>query len=150
MIPRKSVRLGGLIGTIIGTSGWLIGLVAVSVGTGDLRAISTIWFPGLLLSLGSGIMAILILECVPSRMRTLALWGAVAFYMGFMGFLSNVWIAPQIDAAASPGFRQFLRMMGGNYNAGNTQPLIFLTIGVALLTFTLRSVYRGANSKTAE
>ena len=138
---RTSV--GAFVGTTVGFLGWLIGLTAVSLRTGEFGVLKQIALPGLAVSLGAALVVVVTLEVAAGAFgrgtlfRRL-LWGEILFFVGLLLLLLNHWVAPLVDAAPD------LRRAIGVYRTGDLPPAALMAGGAAILGLALARIRRPA------
>jgi hypothetical protein len=143
----KRLGVGACVGTAVGFLGWLIGLAAVCIGTGELAILEQVALPGLALSLGAAGLVIVTLGLAPGaigrgRVFRLLLWGEILFFVGLLILLVNHWIAPLVDAA--PDLKRAIERLGSVYRTGDALPTALMAAGTALFALVLRRVGRSA------
>jgi len=139
-------RLGARVGALVGFLGWLIGLAAVCVGTGETWVLKEVAFPGLAVSLGAAAIVIVTVEIArralpPGEVRLLLL-GEILFFVGLLILLTNHWIAPLIDRA--PDLRAAIARLGGVYRTGDLLPAALMAAGACLVAIVLGRLGRRA------
>jgi hypothetical protein len=141
------MRRGAYVGAVVGCLGWLIGLAAVCLATGETDVLGRVLLPGVAVSLGIAGVFLVTGELAarsfgPGRERRLLLWGVMVFLVGVLVLLMNHWIAPLIDA--SPGLRDAMARLGGIYRVADAWPAALMAVGVAILGLVLVRMRRRA------
>ena len=142
--------IGGYIGIIIGSLGWLIGLAAVCLATGNGAVLARLAAPAAAVSLGAAFLVVICCDYAiktrgPGGLFQLALYGGLSWAMGLLLLLINHWIAPVIEA--SPRMALTLHRMNAVYRTDDLWPALLLSAGAILLgIFALISV-RNASGK---
>lgn len=136
--------MGASVGTAIGFLGWLIGLAAVCVGTGEYAVLREVALPGVALSLGAAGIVIVTRDLALGRSGVFGplVWGEILFFVGLLILLVNRWIAPLVDA--SPGLRDAIGRLGAGYRTGDGVPAALMGAGAALVGFVLGRLRRQA------
>lgn len=138
------MSVGASVGTAVGFLGWLIGLAAMCLRTGEFGVLKQIALPGLAVSLGAALVVVVTLEVAAGafgRGGTLfrrLLWGEILFFVGLLLLLVNHWVAPLVDAAPD------LRRAIGVYRTGDLPPAALMASGAAILGLALARLRRPA------
>ncbi|HOY63504.1 MAG TPA: hypothetical protein PLK80_12670 [bacterium] len=128
--------LGGYVGIVVGSMGWLIGFAVVCLTSGNGAALARFAAPATAVSLGVAFLVIICCDyAVKLRgyggMFQLALYGGMAWGMGLLLLLINYWIAPLIDS--SPAMAKTMRDMNAVYRVDDLWAILMLSAGAIML-----------------
>ncbi len=143
----EKIGVGAYVGTAVGFLGWLIGLAAVCLGTGELAVLRQVALPGVAVSLGSAALVVVTLEVAAGALGRgaifrLLLWGEILFFVGLLFLVVNHLVAPLVDA--TPGLRRAIERIGKIYRTGDGLPAGLMVAGTALLGLALLRLRRRA------
>lgn len=129
-------RVGGHLGCLIGSMGWMIGFTVVCLVSGNGAVWARFAFPGFAISIAMGAVFIVSTELAlrafgRGTMFMLTLWGELAFFIGLLVLLLNHWIAPIVEA--DPGMRATLRQLHAVTRTGDLMPSVWIAVGCVLL-----------------
>ncbi len=128
--------LGGYVGIVVGSMGWLIGFAAVCLTSGNGAALARFAVPASAVSLGVAFLVIICCDyAVKLRgyggMFQLALYGGMSWGMGLLLLLINHWIAPLIDS--TPAMAKTMRDMNAVYRVDDLWAALLLSAGAVML-----------------
>ncbi|MCH7921138.1 MAG: hypothetical protein IIC50_24610 [Planctomycetes bacterium] len=148
---RRGGKMGGHVGGLIGCCGWWISFVVICLAAGAIEPLLEVAWPGLVLSLGTGVMSIVAAELVERawgrqhRMFQTCLWGFLLFSAGMLVFVLTVWIEPIIER--SPKLMNMLQSLGSTFTPGTFLPSMLMTIGLVLLVRVAVNLIRNRPSE---
>lgn len=148
---RRGGKIGGYVGALSGCCGWWIGFVVFCLAAGAFEPLLEVAWPGLVLSLGTGVIILVVLEHVDRAwgrqhwMWRTSLTGLALFFVGMILLLLTVWIDPLIER--SPKLMSMMQSIGGTRTAGTFLPSMLLTAGLVLLIPVAVNVIRNQPSE---
>jgi hypothetical protein len=145
-------RLGGYLGATVGCLGWMIGLTAVCLASGNVEVWSRFAFMGFAVSLSMAGILIVTLELAlrtfgRGGMFQLILWGELTLFMGVLVLLLNHWIAPVLES--STRMMETLRQLGGYHRTGDLLPTASLAASAILLGIAAYRLWHADSGKRA-
>lgn len=148
---RRGGKMGGHVGGLIGCCGWWISFVVICLAAGAIEPLLEVAWPGLVLSLGMGVIIIVVCELVARTcgrqhwMYHTSLWGSVLFFVGMLLLLLPAWIDPIIER--SPKLMNMLQSLGSTFTPGTFLPSMLMTAGLVLLVPVAMNVIRNRPSE---
>lgn len=132
-------KIGGYLGSIIGTLGWLIGLTISCLISGNVEALKKVFYLGLVISLSMGILFVVVIELMTrlygkGRLFMMTLWGVLLFNIGLLVLLVQYWVGPTMMSQAMS--------VGDQGRLSLTNPSVLLTAGLVLLVIAAVNIMR--------